>query len=144
MPHGRHIYVTSSDMSMATRLSHWKGVLRCCSDCPRIDLPDQESDRHYYNAYPSISFHVYHLIARCTFYGICPLDKNTFCQLCFQDPATVTPTKLYTIKELVMMETYIAGFHTSFYIPAIKNLTFHLPHVRILGTNHCGNHAVKH
>ena len=24
------------------------------------------------------------------------------------------------------------------YIPAIHKLAFHLPHVRILGTNHCG------
>ena len=37
-----------------------------------------------------------------------------------------------------MMETTIYDFHTSFYIPAIKKLAFHLPHVRILGTNHCG------
>ena len=37
-----------------------------------------------------------------------------------------------------MMETTISGFHTSFYIPAIQKLAFHLPHVRILGTNHCG------
>ena len=37
-----------------------------------------------------------------------------------------------------MMETKISDFHTSFYIPAIKKLAFHLPHVRILGTNHCG------
>ena len=32
-----------------------------------------------------------------------------------------------------MMETKISGFHTSFYIPAIQKLVFHLPHVRILG-----------
>ena len=36
------------------------------------------------------------------------------------------------------METTISGFRTSFYIPAIQKLAFHLPHVRILGTNHCG------
>ena len=36
------------------------------------------------------------------------------------------------------METKIYDFHTSFYIPAIQKLDFHLPHVRILGTNHCG------
>ena len=35
------------------------------------------------------------------------------------------PEKLYTRKELVMMETYSAYFHTSFYIPEIQN--------------HCGN-----
>ena len=37
-----------------------------------------------------------------------------------------------------MMETKISDFHTSFYIPAIQKLAFQLPHVRILGTNHCG------
>ena len=37
-----------------------------------------------------------------------------------------------------MIETTISDFLTSFYIPAIQKLAFHLPHVRILGTNHCG------
>ena len=37
-----------------------------------------------------------------------------------------------------MMETNISDFHTSFYIPAIQKLAFHLPHIRILGKNHCG------
>ena len=37
------------------------------------------------------------------------------------------------------METSIADFHTSLYIPEIKKLEFHLPHVSILGTNFCGN-----
>ena len=35
-----------------------------------------------------------------------------------------------------MMETTISDFHTSFYIPAIQKLAFHIPHVRILGKNH--------
>ena len=37
-----------------------------------------------------------------------------------------------------MMETTISDFHTSFYIPSIQKLAFHIPHVRILGKNHCG------
>ena len=36
------------------------------------------------------------------------------------------------------METTISDFHTSFYIPDIQKLAFQLPHVRIIGTNHCG------
>ena len=36
------------------------------------------------------------------------------------------------------METTVYDFHTSFYIPTIHKLSFHIPHVRILGTNHCG------
>ena len=36
------------------------------------------------------------------------------------------------------METTISDFRTSFYIPAIQKFAFHMTHVRILGTNHCG------
>ena len=37
------------------------------------------------------------------------------------------------------MEISISYFHTNLYIPEIQKLAFHLPHVRILGTRHCGN-----
>ena len=38
-----------------------------------------------------------------------------------------------TRKELVMMETTISNFHTSFYIPETQKLAFHIKHVQILG-----------
>ena len=46
-----------------------------------------------------------------------------------------------------MMETTISESHNRYYIPDIQKLAFHLPHVRILGTNHCGemrHTAFKH
>ena len=58
--------------------------------------------------------------------------------MCKQESLPDKSTKIYTRKEFVMMETTISDFHTSFYIPAIQKLAFHLPHVRIIGTNHCG------
>ena len=36
------------------------------------------------------------------------------------------------------METTISNFHENFYIPEIQKLAFHIPHVQILGMNHCG------
>ena len=57
--------------------------------------------------------------------------------MCKQESSPDESKYIYTRKELVMMETTISKFHTSFYIPAIQKLAFHLPHVRILGTNHC-------
>ena len=36
------------------------------------------------------------------------------------------------------METTIYDFHTSFCVPYIQKLDFHLPHVRIIDKNHCG------
>ena len=87
MTHGRHIYVTASDMVMAKmcsyppsqhELPHWKCVLHCCANCPCINLPDQESDMYRSNTSPSINFHIYHLVERCTVHGRLPLDEHYF------------------------------------------------------------------
>ena len=37
------------------------------------------------------------------------------------------------------METTISNSRTSFYIPEIKKLAFHFPHLQILSKNHCGD-----
>ena len=37
------------------------------------------------------------------------------------------------------MESSIVEFHRDFYIPAIQKISFHLPHIRIIETYHCGN-----
>ena len=58
--------------------------------------------------------------------------------MCKQEYSSDKSTKIYTIKELVIMETKISEFHTRYYIKAIQKFSFHLPHVPILGTNHCG------
>ena len=87
MPHGRHIYAKSSDMSQATictypqsdhALPHWKCVLRCCAKCLHINIPDQETYHQYSDTTPSIQFHVYHIIARCTACGRIPLKDKKF------------------------------------------------------------------
>ena len=58
--------------------------------------------------------------------------------MCKQESPLYAFRKIYTRKELVMMDTTISDFNTSVYILAIQKLAFHLPHVRILGTSHCG------
>ena len=61
MPHGRHIYAKAYDMAKATMcansqsdhaLPHWKCVLRCCAQCPSINIPDQEIDDKHPNPSP--------------------------------------------------------------------------------------------
>ena len=37
------------------------------------------------------------------------------------------------------MEKTFSNFHTSFFITDIHKLAFHIPHVQIMGTNHCGD-----
>ena len=58
--------------------------------------------------------------------------------MCKQESSSDKYTKIYTRKELVMMETTISDSCTSFFIPSIQKIAFRLPNVRILGTNHCG------
>ena len=147
MPHGRHIYAKASDMANATMctypqsehaLPHWKCVLRCCAYCPCINIPDQETTKKHDKTIPSIRFHIYHIIARCNTQGRNSLKDKKIFYMCEQESLPDKSTKIYTKKELVMIETTISDFRRSFYIPAIQNVAFHLPHVRILGTNHCG------
>ena len=75
MPHGRHIYVKAFDMAKTAMcayhqydhaLPYWKCVLQYCAGCPCINLPDQETDYKYSYTTPSIRFHNYHIIERCT------------------------------------------------------------------------------
>ena len=65
MPHGRHIYAKASDMSNATMctyihsdttLPNWKFILRCCSECPCINLPDQETNKKMKKQHPQLGF----------------------------------------------------------------------------------------
>ena len=85
MKNGCHIYATVSDMDMGTMceyspsqhaLSHWKCVLRCCANFPRLDLSGQSSDRRHFNTYSLMCFHIYRLIARFAVHEICPLDEK--------------------------------------------------------------------
>ena len=88
MPHGCHIYAKAYDMAKATMciysqsdnaLLHWKCVLRCCSDCPCINLPEQETDNQNSDTTPSIRFHIYHIIAPCTAHGRILLKDKKIC-----------------------------------------------------------------
>ena len=147
MPYGSHIYAKASDMTNSTMctypqsdhaLLHCKCVLRCCADCPCINITYQETTKKHGETTPSIMFHIYHIIGHFTSHGRLSLKDKKICYMCEQESSPDKCTKIYTRKKLVMTETTISDFHTSFYIPAIKKLAFHLPHVRILGSNHCG------
>ena len=65
MPHGSHIYAIASDMENPTMcaypqsensLPHWKCVLRCCADCPCINIPDQETTKKMTKQHPQLGF----------------------------------------------------------------------------------------
>ena len=116
MPHGSHIYARASDMENAKMctdpqyehaLLHWKYVLRCCADCPCINIPDQETTKKHDETTPSIRFHIYHIIGSCTTHGRITLkDKNIY-YTCKQESLPDKSTKIYIRKEPVITETTI-------------------------------------
>ena len=94
MPHGRHIYSKAYDMAKAKfcaypqynyALPHRKRVLQLYADCPSINLPDQETDNQYSDTTPSIRFHIYQIIVRCTYHGRSPLNDKKICCMCKQE-----------------------------------------------------------
>ena len=97
MPHVRHIYSKATDMAQATMCSyhqsdhampHCKCVLRYCSECPCINIPDQEKYNQNSDTTPSIRFHIYHIISLCTTHGRNPLkDKNIY-YMCKQESSS--------------------------------------------------------
>ena len=58
--------------------------------------------------------------------------------MCYTGLIYVTPGKVYTRKEIVLLETSISKFHGKYYTPAIQRLAFNFPCVHILGTHRCG------
>ena len=134
-----HMGVIFTPKNITQQRQQWKCVFQCCSQCPSINIPDQETDDKHPNPSVSICFHIYHLISRCTKHGRLPVTDKKICRKCQQDTTSGQSTKIYTRKELMIMETTIFNFHTSFFIPEIQKLEFHIPHVQILGTNHCGD-----
>ena len=116
MPHGSHIYAKSYDMAKATMceypqsdhvLPHWKCVMRCCAKCPSINIPDQEIYYQYSKSSPSIRFHIFHIIVSFTTHSRLLLTHKKICRKFKHDTASEQPTKIYTIENLVMMETTI-------------------------------------
>ena len=60
-------------------LPHCKCVLRCYADCLCINIPDQEKTKKHEETTPSIMFHIYHIIVRCTAHGEIPLKDKKIC-----------------------------------------------------------------
>ena len=90
------------------------------------------------NNTPIIHFHIYRNISRCTVHSRLSPQENIVCQKCACTPDPIVKAKVYTRKNLVMLETSIDEFHKSYYMMAIQKLAFHFPHMCILVTHNCG------
>ena len=89
-------------------LPHWKCVLSCYEKCPGISIPRQETNTDATNTSSTISFHVYRHVSLCNVNGIRLYKEQTICSMCYTDIISVTPGKVYTRKEIVLLETLIS------------------------------------
>ena len=122
-------------------LPNCKCILWCCDYCTCINLPDLKTYHQYSETTPSIRFQIYHIIGRYTAHGRISLKDKKYVT-CVNKNICRWIYKYIHQRRYSYDETKISGFLTSVYIPAIQKLVFHLPHMRILGTNICG--AMQH
>ena len=57
--------------------------------------------------------------------------------MCSTYISSVKLGKLYTRKDLVLLETLISEFHDKYNTPEIKKLEYHFPHVCTLVMHNC-------
>ena len=109
-------------------LPHRKYVLHCCNKLPSMVIPSQEENKDTKNRCPTICFHVYINISRCIMHDIYPYEERKTCSKCSTMHITDISTKLYTRKDIVLLETPITEFYESVYIPEIQkwHYIFHM------------------
>ena len=102
VPHGGHIYDKASDVTKATMCEYpqtdhefpsCKCVLLCCAKCLCVNITDQETDNQNSNTNPSIRFHIYHLILRCTAHVRLLLNEKKKFRMRKQDSASENQQK---------------------------------------------------
>ena len=110
-----HAYMAMSTMCPCTNEHHGpphqKFLLRCCDNWPSIILPSQEVNKDTTNMCLTIWFYIYHNVLRCTVHGRHTYHKLTTFSLCSTAMSSDKTSKVYTRKELVLIERSITEFH---------------------------------
>ena len=128
------------------KFPNWEFVLRKCTVCSSIVLPEFEMDTSIMA--PMIMFNTYMTQFTCSRHGILILEQITTyldakvkfkktCLLCEDFIKIKTPDftcgKLYERVKLFSMQRKIGGFHSEFYIKQIEKLAYHRSYCKILG-----------
>ena len=114
--------------------------MNCCSDCIRTNAPYLESSEQldsFFPAYPNkIELDISQNISKFSIYRLRPFKHNNTCDLCDKiidkDKRGIIKAKMFLYEEIIDF------FDEFFYIPTIEKLSFHLAHVRIIGSIECG------
>ena len=107
-----------------------------------MNTPFLESSEQLYRFFPAslhkIKFHIFQNISKCSIHGLRPFKHKNMCELCDTIPDKENKGRTMAKKCFVLHEEVIDVFHEFFYIPTIEKLSFHLAHVRIIGSMECG------
>ena len=89
-------------------IPHWKFLLRCYDKCPGISITHHDTNKYATNTCSIIRFCVYRDVSRCTLCGIRPYKEQKICSICSTDLSYVTPGKVYTQKDILLLKTLIS------------------------------------
>jgi hypothetical protein len=116
-------------------LPNWNCACGICADCPEYQTPDEEKGTG--SDAPKVNFQLYVRVTRCTFHGVLTVNAKS-CPSCDAFPQDSKKGQVRTRKLLGKFTRPIGTFLTDYYIPAIDEYKYHLPHVIILSKLHCG------
>ena len=156
--HKKHIFLNDSQIHLrycdaassyhciypiiGSKIPKWDCILKCCSDFPMINDPFLESSEQLDRLFPvslhKIKFHIFQNLSKCSINGLRPFKYNNICELCDIIPDKYKKSIIMLKKYFVLHEEVIDVLHEMFYTLTIENVSFHIAHVRILGSMECG------
>ena len=83
-------------------------------------------------------FHIFQNIPKCSIHSLRPFKYKNMGELCDKKLDKDKKGRLMAKKGFVLHEEVIDVFHEKYYIPTIEKVSFHLAHVRILGSMEYG------
>jgi hypothetical protein len=111
---------------------NWNCILRLCHFCPAYPIQALEEEEL------TIRFHhSYVNVTRCSIHGLLERQAKT-CLECKQAVEGTKEGKVRTRKHLTLLTQSIDDFMKNYYLVALEEYAYHLPQVRILSKNYCG------
>ena len=116
--------------------------MNCYSDCPRTNAPYLEPPEQLHRLFPAylhkIKSHIFKNTSNCLIHILIPFKYKNTCELCDKIIDKYNKGRLMVKKCFVLHEEVIDVFNEKSYIPIIEKLSFHLYHIRIIGSMECG------
>ena len=98
----------------------------------------EQLDSFFPDSFHKIKFYILQNISRCYIHGLRPFKYKNTCDLCDNILEEYKRGRIMVKKYFVLHEEVIDVFCEKIYIPTIEKLSFHLAHVRIIGSIECG------